>query len=87
MNVTSYGTYEPDTLTVSEGIPVVWNITGADFIGCASTLVLPAFGVSTTLRPGPNTVTFTPTKAGRYTFSCSMGMVRGTMNVVPGRKL
>lgn len=87
MNVTSYGTYEPSTLTVTEGVPVTWNIEGADFMGCASTLVLRAFGVSTTLRPGPNTVTFTPTKTGRYTFSCSMGMVRGTMNVVPEGKL
>ena len=83
MNVTSYGTYEPNVLTVFEGVPVVWNITGADFMGCASTLVLPAFGVSAYLHPGLNTVTFTPSKAGRYTFSCSMGMVRGTMNVIP----
>jgi len=83
MNVTSYGTYEPAALTVVENIPVVWNITGADFMGCASTLVLPAFGVSAYLRPGPNTVTFTPTRIGCYTFSCSMGMVRGTMNVIP----
>lgn len=83
MNVTSYGTYEPNSLTVVEGVPVTWNIQGADFMGCGNTLILKAFGVATRLRSGPNTVTFTPTKTGRYTFSCSMGMIRGTMNVIP----
>ena len=83
MDVTSYGTYVPDTLTVVEGIPVEWNIRGADFMGCANSLILRAFNVSANLRPGANVVRFTPTKVGRYTFSCSMGMVRGTMNVIP----
>lgn len=83
MNVTSYGTYEPNVLTVVEGVPVEWRIFGADFMGCANSLILQAFGVAVNLRPGENVVRFTPTKTGRYTFSCSMGMVRGTMNVIP----
>lgn len=81
MNVTSWGSYEPSVITVREGVPVDWNITGADFMGCADTLILPAFGVNERLRTGPNLVQFTPTKAGTYTFSCSMGMIRGTMIV------
>lgn len=85
MEVTEYATYSPGTLTVVEGVPVEWSIFGADFMGCANTLVLPAFGVNAFLAPGMNTVTFTPTKAGSYTFSCSMGMVRGTMIVLPNK--
>ena len=83
MDVTSWGSYEPNVITVAQGVPVDWNITGADFMGCADTLILPAFGVNERLRTGPNLVQFTPTKAGTYTFSCSMGMIRGTMVVTP----
>lgn len=81
MDVTSRGTYEPDVLSVRAGIPVEWQIHGADFMGCGNSLILRNFGVSTYLKPGDNLVRFTPDKAGRYTFSCSMGMIRGTMIV------
>lgn len=83
MDMTSRGRYEPDVLTVEEGVPVDWMINGDDFMGCGDTLILPAFGVNTTLRTGRNLVQFTPTKSGRFTFSCSMGMIRGTMVVTP----
>lgn len=81
MDVTSRGSYEPSTLTVQVGTPVDWKINGADFMGCADTLILSAFGVNERLKTGANLVQFTPTKTGRYTFSCSMGMIRGTMIV------
>lgn len=83
MEVTSAGTYAPNVIRVKEGIPVRWDIYGAEFMGCANTLVLPAFHVQENLQPGFNEVNFTPTKSGKFTFSCSMGMVRGTMIVEP----
>ncbi|HBU28223.1 TPA: hypothetical protein DEB00_03875, partial [Candidatus Uhrbacteria bacterium] len=83
MNVTSYGSYEPNVLTVQQGIPVDWTIVGADFLGCADTLVLPAFRVNTRIKTGQNLVQLIPSKAGTFTFSCSMGMIRGTMIVTP----
>ncbi|MBU4315299.1 sulfite exporter TauE/SafE family protein [Patescibacteria group bacterium] len=82
MDVTSVGVYSPDILTVIKDVPVRWEITGADFMGCANTLVMRTFGVSTNIKPGLNIVEFTPTKTGSFTFSCSMGMVRGTMKVI-----
>lgn len=82
MDVTSAGVYSPSVLTVVKDVPVRWEITGADFMGCANTLVMRTFGVSTSLKPGLNVVEFTPTKTGSFTFSCSMGMVRGTMKVI-----
>ncbi len=82
MDVTPYGYYEPDVLTVVVDVPVRWEVTGADFMGCADTLVMRAFGVNTTLEEGLNVIEFTPTKTGTFTFSCSMGMVRGTMQVI-----
>jgi sulfite exporter TauE/SafE/copper chaperone CopZ len=83
MEISERGVYLPNTLTVVEDIPVQWDIYGADFMGCADTLVMRQFGVNTYLKSGPNTVEFTPTKTGQFTFSCSMGMIRGTMNVIP----
>lgn len=81
MNVTDRGTYEPNVLSVVAGIPVEWQIHGADFMGCGNSLILRNFGVSTYLNPGDNIVRFTPDQPGRYPFSCSMGMIRGTMIV------
>lgn len=83
MKMTSRGLYEPDVLVVDEGVPVDWMIYGDDFMGCGDSLILPAFGVNEILRSGPNLVTFVPDEPGRYTFSCSMGMIRGTMLVNP----
>lgn len=83
MRVTSAGVYQPAKLTVTEGIPVRWDILGDSYMGCASTLVMRAFNVKASLKPGTNTVRFTPTKSGEFGFSCAMGMVRGTMTVRP----
>ncbi len=81
MEVTAFG-YAPNVITVKKNIPVDWQIYGGDQLGCASTLVLNAFRVNAAIRPGENRVAFTPTKTGTFPFSCSMGMVRGTMVVV-----
>lgn len=77
------GFYSPDVLQVVEDVPVEWQIYAPQFMGCADTLVSRGLGISTRLKPGDNTIAFTPTEPGKYTFSCSMGMVRGTMVVVP----
>ena len=82
MNITTQGTYDPSVLTVVEGIPVQWEIYGPEFMGCANSLILQEFGVRISLKTGKNIVMFTPTKTGSFVFSCSMGMVRGTMNVI-----
>lgn len=75
------GDYQPSALTVVAGVPVRWEVRGGNDMGCGSTLVLRAFGVNARLKPGQNIVRFTPNKPGTYTFTCSMGMYRGTMIV------
>jgi uncharacterized protein len=79
------GFYAPDVLQVVEDVPVEWQIYAPQFMGCADTLVSRGLGISTRLKPGDNLVAFTPTEPGKYVFSCSMGMVRGTMVVVPNK--
>lgn len=82
MRITDRLVYSPDVLTVKVGIPVEWEIIGGEFLGCANTLVAPGLGIDTNLKTGSNFISFTPQKPGRYTFSCSMGMFRGTMIVI-----
>lgn len=81
MEVTNYGVYQPSVLRVKAGTPVRWQIYGGTSMGCASSLVMRAFNINQRLAVGLNEITFTPTVPGRYPFSCSMGMVRGTMVV------
>lgn len=83
MEISPNFTYEPSVLEVVEGVPVEWQIYGSQFMGCAETFYQRDFGIRTQLRPGMNTVRFTPTKAGKFTFSCNMGMIRGTLIVKP----
>lgn len=79
------GFYSPDVLQVVEDISVEWQIYAPQFMGCADSLVSRGLGISTRLKPGDNTIAFTPTEPGKYTFSCSMGMVRGTLVVTPNK--
>lgn len=82
MKVTPYG-YEPSTLAIRAGIPVRWTIDGAGARGCTSVLVIPALNITKPLVSGLNIIEFTaPPTAGPLAFSCSMGMVRGTLHVL-----
>lgn len=80
MEVSSLG-YAPDVIFVRKNIPVDWEIYGGQKLGCGSTLVVPAFGLQASIHPGDNQVAFTPTQTGSFPFTCSMGMLRGTIVV------
>lgn len=75
--------YDPDVFTVKAGVPVRWEINGVDVGGCISYLQSRKLGIGLQLRKGLNVVEFTPKNPGTYSFSCSMGMFRGTINVTP----
>jgi plastocyanin len=49
--------------------------------GCATTIIMPEFGVQKTFTAGDDTIEFTPTKSGTYAFSCGMGMYIGQIVV------
>jgi uncharacterized protein len=81
--VTSYGTYEPDVLTIKAGMPVRWKIDGTNAFGCTSIMTIPSLNISQALRAGENIIEFTaPQQRGTLAFMCSMGMVRGAFNVI-----
>lgn len=75
--------YDPDNFTVKAGKPVRFEVNGVEVGGCISVLQSRSLGFSRLLQPGPNVIEFTPQKTGTHTFSCSMGMFRGTINVIP----
>ncbi|MFH1078327.1 MAG: sulfite exporter TauE/SafE family protein [Patescibacteria group bacterium] len=77
-----YGTFQPKSLTVKNGIPVRWEIDGIDVSGCANTIVVPSYGISKSLVKGLNVIRFTPKETGTIPFSCGMGMIRGMLTVV-----
>ena len=79
----SYGGYEPSHLTVRAGTPVKWVVNGDNAVGCTSVLVSRQLGIQQLLHPGKNIIAFTPQTPGEVQFSCSMGMVRGSMTVLP----
>lgn len=76
------GYYEPRDLTVRAGIPVRWTVDGTYAQGCTSVLVIPSMNIVKPLATGTNIIEFTPKDRGQLAFSCSMGMVRGTINVI-----
>lgn len=74
--------YAPsDVLSVQAGKPVRLEIDGKAG-GCRSVFQISGLDVQMLLNKEQNVTEFTPTKPGSYTFSCSMGMYRGTLNVL-----
>lgn len=81
MNVNSYG-YTPNSFVIKKGVPVRWQIKGDNVFGCQGYLVVPKFGIQKVLVKGENVIEFTPKEEGPLSFSCGMGMFRGSFNVV-----
>jgi uncharacterized protein len=75
--------YEPKQLTIRAGVPVRWKIDGSGAMGCTSIMTIPSLGISQALHSGENILEFTPpTTPGPLAFMCSMGMVRGSFNII-----
>ncbi|MBU1034082.1 sulfite exporter TauE/SafE family protein [Patescibacteria group bacterium] len=75
--------YSPNRLQVKAGIPVQLTLQTKNVYTCASFFILKAFNISMQLGPNDSqTVAFTPTKKGRYSFTCSMGMYTGILEVI-----
>lgn len=76
--------YQPNVFTIQAGRPVRWIITSEDQFSCASSIVMPQYGISKSLRQGENIIEFTPRDKGEIRFSCSMGMYTGKFIVTDG---
>ena len=81
MAVESTG-YSPEVFTIKQGVPTKWLIDAKNAFGCTTVLVSPKLAVQKTLEKGENTIEFTPKEKGTIPFSCGMGMIRGSIEVI-----
>ncbi|MFZ5366109.1 MAG: sulfite exporter TauE/SafE family protein [Patescibacteria group bacterium] len=83
MDASGYG-YQPNYFKVQTGIPIRWEITDKGTSGCTNAVISRGlFDGQISLTPGQVSVKeFVAPKPGRYKFSCWMGMISGTIEVV-----
>lgn len=76
--------YSPNYLKVKVGIPVRWEITDKGTSGCTNAIISEKlFEGEIFLIPDQVSIKeFTPEKIGKYEFSCWMGMISGTIEVI-----
>ena len=80
--VTSGG-YQSDVNTLRVGIPVKLTLISQNARSCARAFAIPEFNLFKVLsQNGTETMEFTPTKLGRLTYTCSMGMYTGSFDVI-----
>lgn len=78
------GGYTPKYFRVKAGAPVELTLeTDGQVYSCATAFTFKAFDIYDVLKPVDSKVhKFTPEKKGKYTYSCSMGMYSGVMEVI-----
>ncbi len=82
IEATSNG-YSPRHIKVKAGVPVQLTVQTKDTYTCASVFVLKAFNIKMQLGPTDSqSVSFTPTEKGKYSFTCVMGMYTGVLEVI-----
>ncbi|MDR0400194.1 MAG: sulfite exporter TauE/SafE family protein [Treponema sp.] len=86
VNSTLSGNRYP-AITVRAGMPVRWiiNAPAGSVNGCNNRMILREYGIEHRFRSGENVVEFSPPRTGKFSYSCWMGMIRGSITVVePG---
>ncbi len=85
IKITVRGGYSPDVVVVREGTPVRLNFYRDETASCSEQVVFGDFGIARDLPAFKTTsIEFTPDKAGEFTFTCGMNMMRGKLIVEPG---
>lgn len=70
-------------IKVQAGIPVKWIIDApkGSINGCNNRMIIRDFGMEHTFQTGENIIEFTPEKTGKVSYTCWMGMIRGTISI------
>ncbi|MDR1128308.1 MAG: sulfite exporter TauE/SafE family protein [Treponema sp.] len=71
-------------ITVRAGVPVRWviNAPQGSINGCNNRMIIREYGIEHRFMPGENIIEFIPERAGRFPYSCWMGMIRSSITVV-----
>jgi sulfite exporter TauE/SafE/copper chaperone CopZ/plastocyanin domain-containing protein len=71
-------------ITVQQGIPVKWTINApqGSINGCNNRMIIREYRIEHRFTPGENVIEFTPDRAGKFSYSCWMGMIRSSITVV-----
>jgi plastocyanin domain-containing protein len=76
------GGYSPDLIVVKQGRPVRLDFYRDETASCSEEVIFGDFGIARPLPAFKTTpVEFTPDKAGEFTFTCGMNMIRGKLVV------
>ena len=77
-----YGSYP--SVRVRAGIPVEWTLVVPEgkLNGCNGELRIPAYDLDIVLQEGENRISFLPEEAGGFPYSCWMGMIQATIEVM-----
>ncbi|MFN3919268.1 MAG: cupredoxin domain-containing protein, partial [Methylohalobius sp.] len=76
------GGYQPNHFVLKHGVPVKWVIEGKELTGCNRIILVPKLNLEIELKPGTQVIEFTPTEIGTIPWSCWMGMMHGTFEVI-----
>ena len=77
-----YGSYPP--IVVKKEIPVEWTlyVPEGKLNSCNGEILIPAYDVDVVLREGANLIFFYPTETGTIPYSCWMGMIKSSIEVI-----
>ncbi len=82
IKVTVKGGYSPDVIVVKENVPVRLDFYRDETASCSEQIIFGDFGIARDLPAFKTTpIEFTPDKAGEFTFTCGMNMMRGKLIV------
>lgn len=84
VKITVKGGYSPSVVVVKQGRPVRLDFYRDETSSCSEQVVFGDFGVAKDLPAFRTTpVELTPERAGEFTFTCGMQMLRGKLIVEP----
>lgn len=84
IKITVKGGYSPDLVVVKQGRPVRLAFYRDETASCSEEVIFGDFGIARALPAFTTTlVEFVPDKAGEFTFTCGMNMIRGKLVVEP----